>query len=104
MSRAARYAGVALAMATTLMATTAFGELGRGDRYSGAAWATRSPVLAQHGMVATEQPLASELAIGILKKGGSAVDAVLHSVPGSGRPQPKRRFGDVRRAATERSK
>ncbi len=88
MSLVARYAGVALAMATTLTATTAFGELGRGDRYSGAAWATRSPVLAQHGMVATEQPLASELAIGILKKGGSAVDAAIAANAAIGLMQP----------------
>ncbi|HWY16901.1 MAG TPA: gamma-glutamyltransferase family protein [Rhizomicrobium sp.] len=88
MSFAARHAGVALAMATTLMATTPFGEVGRGDRYSGAPWATRSPVLAQHGMVATEQPLASELAIGILKKGGSAVDAAIAANAAIGLMQP----------------
>ncbi len=88
MSLAVRYAGAALAMATTLMATTVFGEVGRGDRYSGAPWATRSPVLAQHGMVATEQPLASELAIGILKKGGSAVDAAIAANAAIGLMQP----------------
>jgi gamma-glutamyltranspeptidase/glutathione hydrolase len=88
MSLAARYVGAVLAMATTLMATTAFGEVGRGDRYSGASWATRSPVLAQHGMVATEQPLASELAIGILKKGGSAVDAAIAANAAIGLMQP----------------
>lgn len=88
MNLAGRYAGVALAMATTLTATTAFGQLGRGDRYSGAPWATRSPVLAQHGMVATEQPLASELAIGILKKGGSAVDAAIAANAAIGLMQP----------------
>jgi gamma-glutamyltranspeptidase / glutathione hydrolase len=51
--------------------------IGRGDRYSGAPWATRSPVVAQHGMAATELPLASQVAIDILKKGGSAVDAAI---------------------------
>src|ERR1700676_2893490 len=88
MSLAARYVGAALAMATTLMATTAFGQLSRGDRYSGASWATRSPVLAQHGMVATEQPLASALAIDILKKGGSAVDAAIAANAAIGLMQP----------------
>jgi hypothetical protein len=52
-------------------------DISRGDRYAGASWATRSPVLAQHGMAATEQPLASLAAVEILKKGGSAVDAAI---------------------------
>jgi gamma-glutamyltranspeptidase/glutathione hydrolase len=44
-------------------------SISRGDRYAGAPWASRSPVLAQHGMAATEQPIASLTAIEILKKG-----------------------------------
>lgn len=51
--------------------------ISRGDRYAGAPWGSRSPVLAQHGMAATEQPLASLAAVEILKKGGSAVDAAI---------------------------
>lgn len=53
------------------------GDISRGDRYAGLPWASRSPVLSQHGMAATEQPLASLAAIEILKKGGSAVDAAI---------------------------
>src|SRR5437016_3849885 len=66
-----------LVMAVGMVANTAYGQLARGDRYSGAAWATRSPVLAQRGMAATAQPLASQIAIDVLKKGGSAVDAAI---------------------------
>jgi gamma-glutamyltranspeptidase/glutathione hydrolase len=66
-----------LVMAFGMVANVAYGQLERGDRYSGAQWATRSPVLAQHGMAATAQPLASQVAIDILKKGGSAVDAAI---------------------------
>ncbi len=77
-----------IAMATTIIANTAYGELSRGDRYSGATWATRSPVLAQHGMAATEQPLASQIAVDILKKGGSAVDAAIAANAAIGLMQP----------------
>src|SRR6185437_13358262 len=51
--------------------------ISRGDRYAGQPWATRSPVLGQHGMIASEQPLASRVGIEILKKGGSAFDAAI---------------------------
>ncbi|MDO1528585.1 gamma-glutamyltransferase family protein [Fulvimonas sp. R45] len=61
---------------------------GRGDRYAGLPWATRSPVLAQHGMAATEQPLASLAAVEILKKGGSAVDAAIAANAVLGLTQP----------------
>ena len=48
-----------------------------GDRLTGRAFATRSEVIAKHGMAATSQPLATQVAIEILKKGGSAVDAAI---------------------------
>jgi gamma-glutamyltranspeptidase/glutathione hydrolase len=81
-------AGAAIIMATTIISNTSYGEISRGDRYSGAPWATRSPVLAQHGMVASEQPLASEAAVEILKKGGSAVDAAIAANAMIGLMQP----------------
>src|SRR5690348_8224383 len=37
----------------------------------------RSPVLAQRGMVATSQPLASQAGLAILMQGGSAADAAV---------------------------
>lgn len=80
--------GAAIIMAMGFTATTAYGQMSRGDRYSGAEWATRSPVLAQHGMAATEQPLASQIAIDILKKGGSAVDAAIAANAAIGLMQP----------------
>ena len=48
-----------------------------GDRITGRYFATRSEVIARHGMAATSQPLATQIALDILKKGGSAVDAAI---------------------------
>lgn len=48
-----------------------------GDRITGKAFATRSEVIAPHGMAATSQPLATQAALDVLKKGGSAVDAAI---------------------------
>jgi gamma-glutamyltranspeptidase/glutathione hydrolase len=56
---------------------SAHAGVSRGDRYAGEPWASRSPVIAQHGMVTSEQPLASQVGVEILKKGGSAVDAAI---------------------------
>ncbi len=63
-------------------------DISRGDRYAGLPWASRSPVLAGHGMAATEQPIASLVAIEILKKGGSAVDAAIAANAVLGLMQP----------------
>ncbi len=48
-----------------------------GDRTTGQHFATRSEVIARHGMAATSQPLATMVAIDVLKSGGSAVDAAI---------------------------
>ena len=47
------------------------------DRITGKNFATRSEVLARHGMVCTSVPAATQVGIDILKKGGGAVDAAI---------------------------
>jgi len=47
------------------------------SRRSGMPWTTRSEVIAQNGMVCSSHPLATQVGVDILKKGGSAVDATI---------------------------
>lgn len=51
--------------------------LDRGDRVDGTSWASRSPVWARHGMAATAHPLATRVAVDVLQRGGTAVDAAI---------------------------
>jgi len=47
------------------------------DRITGKPFATRSEVVARHGMVCTSVPLATQVGLDVLKRGGSAVDAAI---------------------------
>ena len=49
----------------------------RGRRPSGASFTTRSPALGLNGAAGTAHPLATQTAIAMLKRGGSAVDAAV---------------------------
>ncbi len=60
-----------------LFLTLAAGAAGGGDRPEGRPFATRSVVYARHGIVAAAHPLAVQIGVDVLKKGGSAVDAAI---------------------------
>ncbi len=49
----------------------------RGDRAEGWRAQSRSEVIAQHGMVATSQPLAAQAGLQVLMQGGNAIDAAV---------------------------
>mgnify|MGYP002640596140 FL=1 len=58
------------------------------DRESGPSISTRSEIIAPRGMVATSQPLATQVGLQILKNGGNAIDAAIAANAAIGLMEP----------------
>jgi len=75
-------------LAATAAVAFFIGATSAADRITDALFATRSEVLAPRAMAATSQPLATQIALDVMKAGGSAVDAAIAANAALGLMEP----------------
>lgn len=71
-----------------LMSMMCGGRVEAADRPLGLSFVTRSEVIAPHAMAATSQPLATQIALDIMRRGGTAVDAAIAANAALGLMEP----------------
>ncbi|MCH6483078.1 gamma-glutamyltransferase [Pseudoxanthomonas sp. LH2527] len=76
-----------LCLATALTAAAGI-PASAADRITGRAFATRSDVIAPHAMAATSHPLATQIALDVMKQGGTAMDAAIAANAALGLMEP----------------
>ena len=64
------------------------GATNAGDRIAGRDFATRSEVIASQAMAATSHPLATQIALDVMKQGGTAMDAAIAANAALGLMEP----------------
>ena len=74
-----------IVMTITLLPIKSIAQI---DRESGPSISTRSEIIAQRGMVATSQPLATQIGLQVLKNGGNAIDAAIAANAAIGLMEP----------------
>ncbi|HEY9101541.1 gamma-glutamyltransferase [Chitinimonas sp.] len=72
----------------TLLALAMFSLGQAADRITDAPFATRSEVIAPHAIAATSQPLATQIALDVMKQGGNAIDAAIAADAALGLMEP----------------
>ncbi len=79
---------LSLTFASACLMTIASGAAVSADRVTGKPFATRSEIYAPKAMAATSHPLATQIALDVMKDGGSAVDAAIAANAALGLMEP----------------
>src|SRR5690349_12960252 len=75
-------------VAAAMVLPSLFPVASAADRITGPSFAMRSEVFAPHAMAATSQPLVTQIALQVMREGGSAVDAAIAADAALGLMEP----------------